>query len=245
MRSRPLLISALVAVLATALVGGTTYALFTATTGNSANTFTAGTVSIGNTDLTSWSANFDKMVPGDTVNKTVTVTNTGNVSEEFVTVPSKSGALFTGTGKASVAVSNGTGPMAPGGTQNVTASVSLPLTAGNSYQSATGNLTLTFYAWQTKNITHKTATATVAGTTTDGTNSWDVYQFADGATVIPLDPSNIIAFTEHFPGGSTLSYQVDAGDPYFYFPNSRGPGIYTYEIMALNGTKYTATINRP
>jgi predicted ribosomally synthesized peptide with SipW-like signal peptide len=242
MRSRTFMLSSLAVVLCTGLVGGVTYALFSAQSVNSSNNFTAGTVTIGNTDKTAWSTNFDNMAPGDTVSKTVTVHNTGSLDFEFVSVPSKSGALFAGTGKASVAVNNGTGTLPPGGAQDVTAAVSLPLSADNSYQAATGNLTITFYAWQTRNITSKVATVTKTGTT----GTWDVYHFADGATLIPLNISNIIAFTEHRPDGSTLSFEVDAsGDPNFYFNNTRPAGTYTYEIMGHNGIKYTGTISRP
>jgi spore coat-associated protein N len=242
MRSKALLLGSTAVVLTCALLGGATYALFSAQTGNANNSFTAGTLSIANSDQTAWSANYANMAPGDTVQKEITVSNTGSLELEFTTGVSTAGALFTGTGKASVAVTNGTGTLLPGATQAVHTAVSLPLSAGNTYQGTTGTLNLTFYAYQTKNVTTKAVTFTHTGTA----GTWNVYKLYDGATLIPLNQSAIIAFTEYRPDGTTNSFAVDnSSDPNFYHAMSKPSGTYSYVIMGLNGIRYTATIVVP
>lgn len=152
--------------LVSALVGGATFAIFTDTASNPENTFTAGTVDINSEITTNWSANANNMAPGDTKEAVITVKNAGSLELRYDVSQSTSGALFGGATPATVAYERSTDGgatwtafipgdnnfvMAAGASNLIKVKVTLPSAADNSYQGATGSLTVTFSAEQTAN----------------------------------------------------------------------------------------------
>ena len=79
-RSRRIALSMLVLAGAAALVGLGTYSAFSATTTNSGNNITAGTVVLGDNDLGSAMYNVTNQKPGDTFQQCVKVNYTGSLS---------------------------------------------------------------------------------------------------------------------------------------------------------------------
>lgn len=110
-------------------VGGATLALFTSTAGSQENDFATGSVEISQADASTWDLNVGDMAPGDSYEKTITVSNTGSLDLGFASTISRSGALFQGSTPAIVELLNGYGTLSPGDTQDVTVRVSLPLGA--------------------------------------------------------------------------------------------------------------------
>lgn len=179
--------SLLAVALISLLVSGATFALFTATTSNVNNTFSSGTVSLGNP--TSTSIVVSNIAPGDTGSNSFSVDYTGSL-EAWLALDTDIDAvdpvtvtdLFDGPTPLSVTITDN---ITPGKTYNLDgtnqvvgkfggsgnpASVTLnvvyelPLGAGNDYQDKTGTLTLTVHAVQAKNNTNAAET---------GPNSWN------------------------------------------------------------------------
>ncbi|MEW6424494.1 MAG: TasA family protein [Bacillota bacterium] len=152
-------LSLLIIALASALVGGATFALFTDTATNADNTFATGTVDVSAGDQ-NYSVPIGNMAPGDNIAGTFTVTNSGTLKIWFKVTANASGALFTastcshGTGPAAVAIDAAdTGWIAldPGASQEINYTVSLPLAADNCYQGVNGTLSFTVDAEQWAN----------------------------------------------------------------------------------------------
>jgi predicted ribosomally synthesized peptide with SipW-like signal peptide len=148
----------LVLTLATALVVGTTLAIFTDEAENVGNVFTAGTVDItaGETTLlpVALAAN---MAPGDTVTGSFVVTNVGTLELRFDVSMDATGVLFEevdpGDTPAEVTLDAYYQDVVLGPEDEATVefSVHLPITADNSYQGTTGTVNFTIEAEQTAN----------------------------------------------------------------------------------------------
>jgi hypothetical protein len=249
-RSRLMTLSVVSVILVAALVGGATFALFTAQSLNHTNNFTAGTLAIANADKTPWDVMVGNMAPGDVFEKTITVTNTGSLELEFAGTFSRTGAIFAGTNKALVDLLNGYGVLAPGASQDVTVRVTLPLAADNSYQTATGNVTVTFHAFQTRNLTNAVGTFVQTNdNAANGSNLYDGYLLNDGANTVPLTDGNLLAMYEVRPDG-TVNYLVTTPDPLppqqpdpkFWLNNAKPNGTYNYVVVTKSGIRYTASI---
>lgn len=242
-RIRLLFLAIVSVVVISAVVGVGTFALFSDSALNNANSFQAGTLSIDVDKPGTWSVNFENMAPGDTVSKTITVKNTGSLDLEFATSATRTGALFTGAGRATYALLNAYGTLAPGATQDVTVQVTLPLSAANSYQSAQGTMNITFFAFQTRNLTAGAATATLLSTADAVYNK---YEFRDaGGNLIPLTDANLLGLYEMQPGGTSMRLVTTVGDndPYLWFNKSKPAGTYSYVIVTKSGMRYTASFN--
>ena len=167
----------------TALVGGASFALFSATANNDTNTFAAGTVNFSapSAPVTCKVAN---MAPGDTNTCTYAVTYSGSLNGWLGLTATESGDLF-GNGGATAQVTSAAatgntvckapnsplavqpsgGTVAPdlvcevanGDTVTFTTTVALPLNTGNSFQGATGTVTLDAVAVQHRNNTTNNA----------------------------------------------------------------------------------------
>ena len=163
-----------VALLALLFIGITvdadrTAASFTATTDNPGNQFVSAHLALSNDKAAAGAlVNLTKLVPGDTISRTVTLTNTGDVSFTYAFAASQAGntllwsdavnglqvtasrgatVLYTGALKNMGTVAVGT-PVASGGTDAVSYVFTLPVSAGNSFQSLTQDLTITYTATQ-------------------------------------------------------------------------------------------------
>jgi hypothetical protein len=143
-------------------------ASFTATTTNPGNQFVAATLTLSNDKSAAASlVNLSNMVPGDTANRTVTITNTGNVGFTYTAAISATAntLLWTDTTNGiQVTVHRGatvvyTGPLknlalaasatvAASGTDTLTFDFSLPTTAGNTFQTLSQDFTITYTATQ-------------------------------------------------------------------------------------------------
>lgn len=145
-----------------------TNANFTATSTNPGNTFGSATLSMSNdkpnaNDL----VNITNLVPGDTANRTVVITNSGNASFTYsaaisatastllwtdvtngIQITAKRGAtvLYTGPLKNMVIAASGT--IAAGATDTLTYDFSFPSSAGNTFQSLSQDFTITYTATQ-------------------------------------------------------------------------------------------------
>jgi len=235
-------------VLVGGIVGGATFALFSASSGNQKQEFEAGTVEIANSDKTTWSSEVGNMAPGDTFEKKITVTNTGSLQLAFAATVSKSGDLFKGATPATVEIGNAYGILNPGASTTVTARVALPLGAKNEYQTLNGQFEITFHAYQTKNVNPVPAGA--HKTNNNAYNSvrdayYDGYEFRDGGgNLIPLFEDNLLAMYERRPGGA-IHYLVAEGntDPKFWFNDAKDDGHYDYVLVLKSGAVYYSGIN--
>jgi len=169
--SRRLVVVALVALL---FIGVTvdadhTAASFTATTDNPGNQFVTAHLALSNDKAAAGAlVNVSKLVPGDTMARTVTLTNTGDVGFTYVFAASETtntalwtdavnglqvtasrGAtlLYAGAlrNMGTVAVAT---PVASGATDTISYVFTLPATAGNAFQQLTQDLTITYTATQ-------------------------------------------------------------------------------------------------
>jgi hypothetical protein len=143
-------------------------ASFTATTTNPANSFGSATLTASNDKSAAASLiSISKLVPGDTANRTVTISNTGNASFTYTGAASAtaSTALWTDTTNGlQVVVKRGASTLYSGalknmslaaspivaaaGTDMLTFDFSLPSTADNSFQTLTQDFTITYTAMQ-------------------------------------------------------------------------------------------------
>ena len=141
---------------------------FTATTTNPGNQFGSATLTMSNDKSAAASlVNISNMVPGDTANRTVTITNTGNVGFTYtaaisavantllwsdttnglqVTVKRGAAVLYTGALKTLALAASPT--VAASGTDALTFDFSLPVSAGNTFQTLTQDFTITYTATQ-------------------------------------------------------------------------------------------------
>jgi spore coat-associated protein N len=152
-----------------AMIAGGSFALFSASTSNTSNTFTAGTVKIAdntaNGGVWSGAQYIGNLAPGDSENGTLTVQNTGTLDEWVQVNPAnETGGLFGGSTPLTITTSDATVfKLAPGATQTIHYTYILPLAADNSYQAATGSVDFNVQAVQARNNTN-------AGLT--GPNGW-------------------------------------------------------------------------
>ena len=144
-------------------------ASFTATTTNPGNQFTAATLTMSNDKSAGGSLiTIANMVPGDTANRTVVITNSGNVGFTYTAAASATAAtaLWTDTTNGlQVTVKRGAtvlyGPaalknlvlaasptIAAAGIDTLTFDFSLPVTAGNTFQTLVQDFTITYTATQ-------------------------------------------------------------------------------------------------
>jgi hypothetical protein len=143
-------------------------ASFTAMTTNPGNQFGSATLTMSNDKSAAASlVNLSNMVPGDTANRTVTISNTGNAgfthtaaisaiantklwsdTTNGVQVTVKRGAttLYTGALKNLALAASPT--VAASGTDTLTFDFSLPVTADNTFQTLTQDFTITYTATQ-------------------------------------------------------------------------------------------------
>lgn len=161
---------------ATLLAGGS-FALFTSSTTNAGNTFTAGKVSI--TDTTGGAAyastlHFSNLAPGDAENATITVKNDGNL-DEWVKIadittgpntaaPANTPNIFGGGNPLALTFTEGNATpvfIAAGATATLHVHYNFPSGADNSYQQAQGVATVNIQAVQARN-----------NTTNNGPTSW-------------------------------------------------------------------------
>ena len=144
-------VSFVIMALVCALVGGATFALFTDTATNAANTFSAGTVDV-NAGPQVVTIPVAGMAPGDTVSGTFKVTNAGTLDAWFKVTANAAGDLFGGATPAAVTVSNTAFTAIAAGTEaTVNFSVALPLAADNAYQGVKGTLSFTVDSEQQAN----------------------------------------------------------------------------------------------
>lgn len=143
-------------------------ASFTATTTNPGNQFGSATLTMSNDKSAAASlVNLSNMVPGDTANRTVTISNTGNVGFAYtaaisavantllwsdttngiqVTVKRGATTLFTGPLKNLALAASPT--IGASGTDTLTFDFSLPVAAGNTFQALAQDFTITYTATQ-------------------------------------------------------------------------------------------------
>lgn len=159
-----------------AVVTAGTYALFSASTTNLNNTFTAGTVTLGSTTPFACTVHAGGLAPGDTGACNVSVTYTGSLDAWLGVDVSGSGDLFSGaTPLAITGIKSGATPLSQvagkyvigqrstGQGAAVTIEYSFPLAADNSYQGKSGDINLMFHAVQSRNNTNIPVT---------GPNAW-------------------------------------------------------------------------
>jgi len=146
----------LVIALMAALVGGATVAWFTDQETNPTSTFTAGTLTIdvGNQSF-AVALPEAGIAPGGTYSGTFTIKNTGSLLLKYQININTTGALFTGTNKVDVEITDdgtsGANEIAANNSVTVHFEVRMPAAAGNTFQGATGTLSFTVQATQTGN----------------------------------------------------------------------------------------------
>ena len=145
-----------------------TSASFTATSTNPGNAADSATLTMSNSKPNAGDlVNVTNLVPGDTMNRTVTITNTGNVGFTYVasisatantllwsdttnglqvTVLRGATTLYTGALKNMSLAASPT--IAAAGTDTLTFNFSFPSTAGNTFQTLTQDFTVTYTATQ-------------------------------------------------------------------------------------------------
>lgn len=145
-----------------------TSASFTATSTNPTNTANSATVSMSNNKPNAGDlVNVTNLVPGDTMNRTVIITNTGNAGFTYVasasavantllwsdttnglqvTVKRGVTVLYTGALKNLSLPASGT--IAAAGTDTLTYDFTFPASAGNTFQTLAQDFTITYTATQ-------------------------------------------------------------------------------------------------
>jgi len=204
------------------LVGGVTFALFTASATNANNNFTAGTVNIELNDdpddeITSFSVN--NIAPGDSDSATIKVDNEGSLELRYGVSIDVEGDLFTGSSPLVVTLLDAEGHvlfeassddifllnrvLSSNTSEDLTVKWYLPLEANNDYQNKSGSFDLIFHAEQTRNSTFNNFFN--AGFETGNLSGWTVLKEADEIVVTDGDD-----FTTPYYG----SYMVRLGNPY-------------------------------
>ncbi|MCW3490441.1 CalY family protein [Dethiobacter alkaliphilus] len=148
-----MLMSMMVIALVAALVGGATFAVFTDSSSNTANTFSAGTVELTIGTETTDAVALDNMAPGDVISGSFAVENTGSLELYYVVSANASGDLFGLDADAAVVTitEGGSGVLDSDETAVVSYTVELPLAAGDNYQGVSGDLQFDVEAVQTAN----------------------------------------------------------------------------------------------
>ena len=143
-------------------------ASFTATTTNPSNSFGSATLTLSNDKSAAASLiNLANLVPGDTANRTVAITNTGTVGMTYtaaisatantvlwtdttngIQVSVKRGATTVYSGALKNLALAASGTIAAAGTDTLTFDFSLPVSAGNGFQTQTQDFTITYTATQ-------------------------------------------------------------------------------------------------
>ena len=143
-------------------------ASFTATTTNPGNDFATATLTIGSDKLAAGSlVNLTNVVPGDTANRTVVISNSGTVGFTYATAIStsastllwsdttnglqvsvKRGATVLYSGPISTLAIAASPTLAAAGTDTLIFDFSLPVGAGNTFQTLTQGFTITYTATQ-------------------------------------------------------------------------------------------------
>jgi len=143
-------------------------ASFTATTTNPGNQFASATLTIGSDKTAAGSLiSISNMVPGDTAPRTVVITNSGNVGFTYtgsisataatalwtdttngLQVTVKRGATTIYSGALSALSLPASGTIAPAATDTLSFTFSLPVGAGNTFQTLTQDFTITYTATQ-------------------------------------------------------------------------------------------------
>ncbi|MGZ4113345.1 MAG: TasA family protein [Tumebacillaceae bacterium] len=149
--------------LGAALIGGSSFALFTSSTTNNGNTFTAGTVvvkDITGGSISSQEVNFSNLAPGDHKTLNLTVKNDGSL-DEWVRINgkasdnSKTGAIFDANSGVTLNYhTDDVVKLAPGDTHVFKIDYNFPKDADNSYQGTTGSFNVVVDAVQARNNTN-------------------------------------------------------------------------------------------
>ena len=144
---KKILISLMSIALVIGLVGVGVFAYFSDTEDSTGNTFTAGTLNI-TLGTSSWSAGFDNMKPGDTVNFTLPVNNAGSLPLNYTVTTTLSGTLAEGTTPCTQVTAPTSGSLNVGGSVDIVVSITMPSVADNEYQGQSGILNVTIDAVQ-------------------------------------------------------------------------------------------------
>ncbi|WP_453995041.1 TasA family protein [Bacillus nitroreducens] len=139
--------------LGAALIGGGSYALFTAEAVNEGNTFATGGVTIDDVNSTfSAIQHISNLAPGDKGTWEVTIKNTDSLAAWVqVSGYDTNGDLFDGDNPVKVEENNQILKIEPGQEKTFNFSFEFPEAAGNEYQGKIGDLTINFQAVQVKN----------------------------------------------------------------------------------------------
>jgi len=145
-----IMLSLMIIGLVSALVGGATFAVFSSTATNAANTFNAGTVVIEAGAIAQTSAlDITSLAPGDVYSGSFTVTNSGTLDAKLTDMTAvTSGALFT-SGDCVVGFTMPTGTIAAGASITVPFTVTYDLAA--TVQGQSGTLSFSVTAEQVRN----------------------------------------------------------------------------------------------
>jgi predicted ribosomally synthesized peptide with SipW-like signal peptide len=151
-----------------ALIGGATFAVFTASASNTDNVFTTGTVNLATAPATGiFNTGDTKLMPGDALTKSVDVTNGGSLAQTYgisaayttgsndlynalelkIGTTSGGSELFSGLLSAAPPFFTGR-PLSSGATEKLYFTITLPLGSGDSVQNASATATFTFTAEQ-------------------------------------------------------------------------------------------------
>ncbi|MFZ5643574.1 MAG: TasA family protein [Bacillota bacterium] len=167
-------ISLMTVALIAMLVSGATFALFTASTTNTDNTFTAGTVTLGTPALSF--ITLDNIAPGDsgTVG-TYAITYSGSLDAWIGLTTSTSGDLFGGLTPLTVTITDNNsntylanqadqvvGQVTNNTTTTFTVNYAMPLAANNDYQGDSGTLSMSVKAVQARNNTNTSGTGPIS-----------------------------------------------------------------------------------
>lgn len=156
------------------LVAGASFAMFSSTANSQTDTFAAGTVVLNGPEAPQ-NFNIGPIAPGDSVSnaEAYTVTYAGNLNAWIGLDVAESGAIFGGSHPLAVTIKDtansqtfgvgtdqvvGNAPVADNWTDTFDVSYSMPLAADNTYQGATGTVTLTAHAVQSANNTNNSNT---------------------------------------------------------------------------------------
>ncbi|MFZ5645750.1 MAG: TasA family protein [Bacillota bacterium] len=204
---------------------GATFALFSDTTVNSANSFSAGTLVIDSVTpqgtVFSTDMQYANLAPGDTGEGTLTVVNNGtldalvNISGFIYDTETNPASLFAGTSPLALSETNGTVPIPAGGTADFVINYNFPVNADNTYQGRTGTATINVYAVQARNNSGVV-----------NTQGWTLLSDS-GATV---------EFTGG-PTGGTSAYFVTGSQPYAW-AEIRNPLFAGIELSSLSNLSY-------